>query len=131
MATVTTAALAELSGLAGNTGSKTAFTYLAVGTGTTAESAAHTQLVTEVTGSGLARASATVTQATTTHTNDTLQLVKAWTVSGTVTISEVMMGNNATANTGTMAFRELLSPTKSVVSGDTYSLTAKLVFVDA
>jgi len=126
MATVTTAALTACSALIG-----ASFKYLAVGTGTTAESAAHTALVTEVTASGLERAAGTVTYEDTTHTDDTVQVVKTWTSTGTVTISEVMLGNNATANTGTMAFRELLSPTKSVVSGDTYTLTARLILVDA
>ena len=131
MATVTTAVLNDITGLIGNTGSKTAFTYLAVGTGTTAESAAHTQLVAETTTSGLERSTGTLTQQDTTHTKDTLQIVKTWTASGSVTIAEVMMGNNATADTGTMAFREKLSATKAVVSGDTYTLTAKLILIDA
>ena len=126
MATITNASLAEFSGLAGDTGSKTAFTYLATGTGTTAESAAHTALVTEITDSGLERAAGTVSQVTTTQTNDTLQVVKAWTVTGTKTISEVAMLN--ASSSGTMALRELLSPTKAVVSGDSYTLTVKLVF---
>ena len=126
MATTTNASLAEYSGLAGNTGSKTAFTYLAVGTGTTAESASQTALVTEVTGSGLARASATVTQQTTSQSNDTLQLVKAWSITGTVAISEV--GEFNASSSGTMAWRDKLSAVKNVVNGDTYTLTAKTVF---
>jgi len=124
MATVTTAALTACSALIG-----ASFTYLAVGTGTTAESAAHTGLVTEVAASGLSRATGTVTYEDTTHTDDTVQVVKTWTVTGTVTISEVGLFN--ASSSGTMAFRELLSPTKSVVSGDTYALTAKLILVDA
>jgi len=126
MATTTNAALAEFSGLVGNTGSKTAFTYVAVGTGTGAESASDTTLGTEITDSGLERTTGTLTQETTTQTDDTLQIVKAFTVSGTKTISEVAMFN--AASTGTMAFREKLSTTKSVVSGDTYTLTAQIVF---
>ncbi len=126
MATTTNASLAEYSGLAGDTGSKTAFTYLATGTGTGSESAGDTTLGTEISDSGLARASATVTQQTTSQSNDTLQLVKAFTVTGTKTISEVGVFN--ASSSGTMAFRDKLSSTKSVVSGDTYTLTAKIVF---
>lgn len=126
MATITNAALAEISGLVGDTGSKTAFGYLAVGTGTTAESAAHTALVTETTGSGLARAAATVSQTTTTQTNDTLQLTKTWTVSGSVTIAEAASFNASSA--GTMGARTLLSSTRSVVSGDSYTYTQKIAF---
>jgi len=74
---ITTAALAEISGLVGNTGSKTAFTYLAVGVGTTAAASADTALETEITDSGLERAASTVSQQTTTETNDTLQLLKS------------------------------------------------------
>ena len=125
-ATITNAALAEFSGLVGNTGSKTAFTYLACGTGTTAASASDTTLGTEITDSGLERSTGTLTQQTTSQSNDTLQIIKAWSVTGTKTISEVGMFN-ASSN-GTLAAREVLSPTKSVVSGDTYTLTFKLVF---
>ena len=124
MATVTTAALTACSALIG-----ASFTYLAVGTGTTAESASHTGLVTEVAASGLSRATGAVTYEDTTHTDDTVQVVKTWTSSGTVTISEVGLFNASSG--GTMAFRELLSPTKAVVSGDTYTLTAQLILVDA
>src|SRR3990167_424926 len=102
---MTNASLAVISGLVGNTGSQVAFTYLAVGTSSTAVSAAHTALQAEVTDSGLARASATVSRVTTTQTNDTLQLVKAWTATGTKTIEEIGIFNDASA--GTMLARAL------------------------
>ena len=126
MATTTNASLAEYSGLAGNTGGKTAFTYVACGTGTGAEAAGDTTLGTEISDSGLERSTGTLTQQTTTQTNDTLQIVKAWSVSGTKTIAEVGMFN--ASSSGTMAFRDKLSSTKSVVSGDTYTLTCRVVF---
>ena len=129
MGTVTTAALPEISGLVGNSGSKTAFTYLATGTGTGAESASDTALVTEITDSGLERSTGTLTLEDTTHTDDTLQIVKTWTATGTKTVAEVGMFNGASG--GTMAFREKLATAKSLVSGDTYTLTAQLIFVDA
>ena len=72
-------ALNEISGLVGDSGSKTAFTYLELGTSDTAFSASQTGLQAAITDSGLARASATVSQETTTQTNDTLRLTKQWT----------------------------------------------------
>lgn len=127
MATTTNASLAEYSGLAGDTGSKTAFTYVACGTGTGTEAAGDTVLGAEITDSGLARSTGTLTQRTTSQTDDTLRIVKAWSVTGTKTIAEVAMFN--ASSSGTMAWRDKLSSTKSVVSGDTFTFTAKTVFV--
>ena len=79
---ITNAGLAELSNLAGNVSSPTAFTYLAVGTDNTAAAATDTTLGAEITDTGLARASATVSRTTTTATNDTLRLVYEWTAAG-------------------------------------------------
>ena len=123
--TITNACLAELSGLAGNTGSKTAFTYLAVGTDSTAESAAHTALQAETTTNGLERAAATVSQVTTTQTNDTLQLTKTWTATGTVVVEEVGAFNAASA--GTM-FGRKLTTTKTVNNGETLTGTYQFIF---
>jgi len=118
------AGLAEAAGLLGNTGSPSAFTYLAVGTGTGAHDATDTTLDAEITDSGLARASATVSRVTTTVTNDTLQLQKQWSVTGTKTLGEEGTFNAASA--GDMLQRAALSPTRSVVNGDTYTLTVKI-----
>ncbi len=116
----------ELSGLAGNIGTKTAFTYLEVGTGTTAFAATQTTLVTPVTDSGLARASVTPTQTTTTVTNDTLQLSKTWTASGSKTLAEVGVFNAGAA--GTMGSRYVLGTTRPVESTFTYTATVKWIF---
>lgn len=123
---MTNASLAVISGLVGNTGSQTAFTYLAVGTSTTAVSAAHTALQAEITDSGLARASATITRQTTTQTNDTLQLVKTWTVTGTKTIEEIGIFNDASA--GTMLARALTGG-QAVVNTNVITATYKWVAV--
>lgn len=122
---ITNGALAVFSGLAGNTGSQTAFTYLAVGTSSTAVSAAHTTLQAEITDSGLERASATVSRSTTTQTNDTLQLDKTWSVSGTKTIEEIGVFN--AASSGAMAGR-VLTTSKAVTSGDSVVATYKIIF---
>lgn len=115
------AGLVLLSGLTGGVGAPAAATYAAYGTGTTAFATSQTTLVAET-----ARAAATVTQATTTATNDTTQWTKAFTIGGTLTIGEVGVFNHS--STGSMLTRDVLSSPKSVVSGDTYTPTVKLVF---
>lgn len=123
--TIANAGLAVVSGLVGNVDAQTAFTYLAVGSDSTAESAAHTALQTEITTNGLERAAATVTRETTTQTNDTLQLYKVWTASGSVTVEEIGIFNDASA--GTMLGRKLTT-TKSLASGETLTATYQIIF---
>lgn len=117
--------LAEIAGLIGNTGSPTAFTYLAVGSASTAATATDIALETELTDGGLERAAATVTKQTTTVTGDTLQLVKTFNVTGTKTVREVGVFNDATA--GTMMSRSVLTSDKNLESGDTFTLTYQLI----
>lgn len=119
------AALAVFSGLAGNTGSQTAFTYLAVGSSSTAVAASQTALVAEISTNGLSRAAATVSRVTTTQTNDTLQLTKTWSVSGSSTVEEIGYFN--AASTGIMGGRALTG-TKSVVNGETLTGTYQIKF---
>lgn len=116
---ITNAGKAQLALLAGDA-SAVPFTYLAVGTSSTAFGATQTALQAEITDSGLARASATVSRVTTTATNDTLQLVHEWTVSGTKVIEEIGIFNDSSA--GTMLGRALTT-TKSLASGDTFEAT--------
>lgn len=123
--TITTAGLAVMSGLVGNVDSQTAFTYLAVGTSSTAESAAHTALQTELTTDGLGRASATVSRITTSETNDTLQLTNTWSVTGSQTVEEVGAFNDASA--GTMLGRKLTGAI-SVADGETLQGTYTFQF---
>lgn len=118
--TIASAGKAVVAGLIGNSGSPTAFTYLAVGTSATAESASHTALQAEITDSGLARASATVALVTTTVTNDTLRLTKTFSVTGTKTIEEIGIFNAVSA--GTMLGRKLTT-SKAVSSGDSLQAT--------
>lgn len=124
---VTNASLAELSGLAGNTGSKTAFTYLANGTGSTAYVVGDTALGGENANTyGFGRAAAAVTQATTTQTNDTLQLVKTWTATGSVTVREIGVFN--ASSSGTMLHRTVLAADKSITTGETLTVTYSIAF---
>ena len=122
--TITNAGLAQLALLAGDA-SATPFTYLALGSGTTAPAASQTALVTESTTNGFARVAATVSRVTTTQTNDTLQLTTTFTASGSATIEEIGIFN--ASSSGTMLSRALTG-SKSFVSGETYTTTYKVKF---
>lgn len=122
--TICNLGLKAIVGLAGNIDSQTAFTYLAAGIGTTAAAAADTALESEIVDSGLARASVTPTSETTTATDDTLQLVKAWTVSGTKAVTEIGILN--AASTGVLLGHQVFSAL-NVVSGDTLTVTYQVV----
>ena len=122
--TIAYTGLAACSGLLGDVDSQNPFTYLAVGTDSTAESGAHTALQSEITDSGLARASATVTRETTTRTNDTLQLAKTWTATATKAVEEIGIFNAASA--GVMLGRKLTG-TKTVNNTDQLIATYQVV----
>lgn len=123
--TIVNAALAVFSGLVGATGSQTAFTFLAVGTDSTAASASQTALIAEIVDTGLARHAATVTRSTTTQTNDTLQLDYTWTATGSKTINEIGVFN--AASSGVMAARKLTGAL-SVANTNTVIATYKIIF---
>ena len=99
--------------------------YLAVGTGTTAFTAAKTALTTELTDSGLERASATVTYSTTNVTNDTVNAAHTWTASAAKTVGEIGLLN--AASTGTLYEADLASPARALGIGDTFTGTLKIV----
>lgn len=122
--TVVTAGKAQMALLAGDA-SATPFTYLELGTSSTAPAIGQTALQAAITDTGLARASATVSRTTTTVTNDTLQLVYTWTASGSKTIEEIGIFNANSA--GTMLARALTT-SRSVVNGDTFTATYKVAF---
>lgn len=123
--TITNASFAVLSGLAGATGAQTAFTYLAVGTSNTAPAASQTALQAEISTNGLSRAAATVSRVTTTQTNDTLQLVLVFSVSGTSTVEEAGIFN---ANSAGVMLGRALTTSRSVVNGDTLTVTYQVKF---
>lgn len=122
---ITNAGFAAIAGLVGNTGAVSAFTYLAVGTSSTAFAASQTTLGGEISTSGLTRASATVSRVTTTQTNDTLQLLNIFTLSGSATVEEVAAFN--ASSSGDMLGRALTG-TVSLVSGDEFVVTYKYKF---
>lgn len=119
---ITSAGKAGLAGLLCGDGSLSAFTYLAVGIGTTAANAADTTLESEITTSGLGRAAATISRVTTAVTNDTAQLVKSWAVTGTKAITEI--GALNAASTGILLGRQVFAAV-NVADGDTFQATYK------
>lgn len=121
---IVNAGFAQLALLAGDA-SATPFTYLEVGTSSTAVAVSQTALQAAITDTGLARAAATVSRVTTTVTNDTLQLTYTWTATGTKVIEEVGIFNANSA--GTMLARALTT-TKTVLNTETLTVTYKVKF---
>ena len=103
-------------------GAEAAFTYLAVGIGTTAAAATDTALGAEITTGGLERAAATCTRETTTQTNDTAVLNKTWTASASFAVTEAGAFNAASA--GVMPGRQVFSAV-NVASGDALQVIYK------
>lgn len=123
--TITNTGLAEIANLVGNVSTPVAFTYLAVGIGTTPAAAGNTTLESEITDTGLGRSAATVTRQTTSVTNDTLQLVKQWTATGVKAITECGAFNASSA--GIMLGRQVFAAINTV-NGDTVQITYKFIF---
>lgn len=121
---ITNAGKALIASLAGDAAA-VPFTYLAVGTSTTAVAATDTTLTAESTTLGMGRAAATISRVTTTATNDTLQAVHTWTASGSITIEEVGLFNDPTA--GTM-LGHALTTSKILVTSDTLTVTYQVKF---
>lgn len=112
---VTNAGFAGIAARLGALGSVAAFTYIAIGTGTTAAAVTDTALQTEITTGGGARAAATTTLATTTVTNDTLQLDYTFVFSSSFSVSETGVLN--ASSSGTLLNRRVFTA-YPVVSGD-------------
>lgn len=120
---MTNAGFAGVASRINGAGSEAAFTWIAVGTGTTAANVADTALQTELAVSGLSRANSTASRVTTTQTNDTAQLVNTFTVTGTAAVTESGVLN--AASTGVLACRQVFSAI-NVVSGDSLQMTWKI-----
>lgn len=121
---VTSAGKAQLALLCGDA-TATPFTYVAVGTSSTAVAVGDTTLTAEASTNGFARAAGTVSRITTTVTNDTYQITKTFTATGALTIEEVGIFN--AASTGTL-LSHALTGTKPLVTNDTLAVTYTLKF---
>lgn len=125
---IVNAGLAGLASRINGSGAEAAFTYLAVGTGTTGAAAGNTALETEITDSGLARSAATASRTTTTATDDTAKLSKTWSVTGTKAVTEV--GALNAASTGTLLGRQTFTAV-NVVSGDSLQIDYSFISANA
>ena len=103
-------------------GSPAAYTYIGLGTGTTAANVADTQLVSEMTWSGGARAAASVSLATTDTAGDTSVLTNTsnFTTGATFAITESGVLNASSG--GTLLARQVFSAI-NVASGDSLAVT--------
>jgi hypothetical protein len=120
---VTNAGFAGSAGRLMGSGAPAAFTYIAVGTGTTAAAVTDTALQTETSTSGLGRVAGTVSLVTTTVTNDTAQVTNTFSVTGTVAVTESGILN--AASTGTLLCHQVFSAI-NVASGDSLQVTWKV-----
>lgn len=120
---VTDAGKAGVASRINGSGAEAAFTYIAVGTGTTAFAAGNTTLETELAASGLSRAAATASRVTTDVTNDTAQLVLTFTVTGTQAVTESGVLN--ASSSGVLLCRQTFSAI-NVVNGDSLQVTWKI-----
>lgn len=117
---ITYAGYAAMASRLNGADSEAAFTYLAVGIGTTAATTGDTAMESAITDSGLARAAATCTRITTAQINDTAKLDKTFSgfsVSKAVTECGAF---NASSN-GVMLGRQVFSAI-NVVSGDSLQI---------
>lgn len=117
---ITTAGKAGVASRINGSGAEAAFTYIAVGIGTTAANVADTTLESEIVDSGLERAAAAVSRVTTDTTNDSARLILTYTVTGTKAVTESGVLNAGAA--GTLLARQVFSAV-NVVSGDSLQVT--------
>jgi len=125
---VPTAGLAGIASRINGSGAEAAFTYLAIGIGTTAAAAGNTTLESEITTNGGERAAAAVSRTTTTVANDTATLIKTWTFTGGFAVTETGAFNDGT--TGTILNRSVFAAI-NVVSTDQMQVTVDLAFANA
>ena len=119
---VTNAGAAGVASRINGSGSEAAFTYIAMGTGTTAAAVGNTTLETELSTVGLSRAAATASRSTTDVTNDTAQLDKTFTITGTAAVTESGVLNASSG--GVLLARQVFSAI-NVVNTDTLAVTWK------
>ena len=120
---VTSAGKAGIASRISGAGAEAAFTYVAIGIGTTAAAIGDTTLVSEITTVGGQRAAdASLTRETTTVTNDTAVIDYTYTFTGTLAVTESGILNASSA--GTLLSRRVFSAI-NVVSGDSLQVIWK------
>jgi len=122
---VTNDGLAEVAGLINGVTSG-AFTYIAIGTGTTSETSSDTILETEITSGGGSRASATTSRVTTSQTNDTAQLQYTFSFTSSFAVTESgCFDASGPPPAGEMLCRKVFSA-MNVANGDAIQITWKI-----
>jgi hypothetical protein len=121
---ITTVGVSGIAARINGSGTPAAFTYIALGTGTTAADVADTQAEAEIITSGGERASAAVSLVTTDTAGDTAQLQNtfSFTDGGTFAITESGVLN--AASEGTLLARQVFSAI-NVAPGDSLQVTWK------
>ena len=120
---ITNAGFAGVASRVNGDGSEAAFTYLAIGIGTTAANVADTTLDSEITTNGGERAAATASRITTDVTNDTAQMVLTFNFTSTFAVTESGMLNAVSA--GTLLCRQVFTAI-NVANGDSLQITWKI-----
>lgn len=121
MSTLMNAGKAETAKLLNGVDTPTAFTYIALGSGSTAEAATQTALVTEITTNGGARAAATCSYVA----NYTARWTKTFNFTGNVTLREVGIFN--AASVGDMLLRHVYAADKTYINGESVELIVDAV----
>lgn len=117
---VTNAGFAGVASRINGSGAEAAFTYIGLGTGTTAANVADTTLETEIVASGGERASATASRTTSDVTDDTATLVHTFSFTGSLAITESGVLN--AASVGVLLCRQVFSVI-NVANGDSLQVT--------
>ena len=113
------AGLVVMGKLLGGVDSVAPFTYIAVGSGSTANATSTTGLATEITDSGFARV-----QVTPTVTGDVCSWVTTFTATAAATVREIGLFN---ASSGpTIGIRGVLAENKVFAENDTYEVTIEI-----
>ena len=120
--TITNVGHAAANGRMSNQGGYSPFVNIALGTGTQGSPTTATALAAEITTLGGGRGAATATQTTTSVTNDTTQLVKTFTFSGNLAITEEGIFDSASASSGSMLAYQSFSVI-NVANGNTLTIT--------
>lgn len=120
---ITNAGFAGAASRINGSGAEAAFTYIAIGTGSTAANVADTTLQSEISTGGGSRGAASASRVTTSVTNDTAQLALTFTFTSGFAVTESGVLN--AASTGTLLCRQVFSAI-NVVSTDTLTITWKV-----
>lgn len=120
---VTNAGKAGVASRINGSGAEAAFTFIAIGIGTTAAALGDTTLESEITTNGGERAAAAVSRVTTDVNNDTARLVLTFSFTGTFAVTEAGALNAGAA--GVLLNRQVFTAV-NVIPGDSLQVTINI-----